>query len=294
MNNRLNIIGIGEVLWDLFPQGKQLGGAPCNFVYHANKLGANALVVSAVGNDENGQEILELLDKKNISEELIQVNEHPTGTVEVKLNDQGVPEYVIHENVAWDFIRFDSAIEQKLSATDIICFGSLAQRNNVSGETIASMLNSAGPNTLFVFDINLRQQYYSKETIENSLQLCHILKLNGEELQTISTMLGLTGDSEENRLIELMERYNLQLLALTNGIKGSLLMTPSEKSFLPTPKIQVRDTVGAGDSFTAAMVVGFAKGELLNKLHQKAVDISAFVCTQDGAMPEYADIQIFK
>ncbi|MFO7864513.1 MAG: PfkB family carbohydrate kinase [Salinivirgaceae bacterium] len=242
MEHVINIIGIGEVLWDIFPQGKQLGGAPCNFVYHANKLGANALVVSAVGNDENGQEILALLNKKNISEELIQVNEHPTGTVEVKLNDQGVPEYVIHENVAWDYIRFDSAIEQSLSATDIICFGSLAQRNNVSGETIASILNSAGPNTLIVFDINLRQQYYTREIIENSLQFCHVLKLNGEELQVISVLLGLTGSSEENQVIELMERYNLQLLALTNGSKGSLLVTASEKSFLPTPKVQVRDT----------------------------------------------------
>jgi fructokinase len=290
MNKRLNIIGIGEVLWDLFPMGKQLGGAPCNFVYHANKLGANALAVSAVGNDDNGQEILELLNRKNISRELVQVNEKPTGTVEVKLNELGVPEYIIHENVAWDYIRFDKAIEQRLSETDIVCFGSLAQRNKISGDNIIRLLRSAGPETLIVFDINLRQQYYSKETVENSLQLCHVLKLNGEELQIISTMLGLSGDNEENRLIELMERYNLQLLALTHGSEGSLLLTPSEKSDLPAPKVQVRDTVGAGDSFTAAMIVGFAKGEPLKKLHQQAVDISAFVCTQDGAMPDYDDL----
>ena len=294
MEHVINIIGVGEVLWDLFPRGKQLGGAPCNFVFHANKLGANALAVSAVGNDENGQEILALLNKKNISQELIQVNEHPTGTVEVKLNDQGVPEYIIHENVAWDDIRFDSAVEQRLSETDIICFGSLAQRNKTTRESIVRMLKSASPKTLIVFDINLRQDYYSKEIIENSLQSCHVLKLNGEELQIITGLFGLSGNSEEAQVRELMERYNLQLVALTNGSKGSLLMTPSEKSDLPTPKVQVKDTVGAGDSFTAAMIVGYARGEPLRKLHQQAVDISAFVCTQNGAMPEYDDIQIFK
>lgn len=292
MKDSLNIIGIGEVLWDVFPKGKQLGGAPCNFVYHANKLGANASAVSAVGNDKNGQEIIELLNKKDISTKLIQVNEKPTGTVDVKLNDQGVPEYVIHENVAWDYIGFDSAFGYRLSMADVICFGSLAQRNITSGETIARMLSSAGPKTLIVFDINLRQHYYSKEIIEYSLQSCHVLKLNGEELQIVSGMLGLTRNGEEAQVIELIKRYNLQLLALTHGSEGSLLMTSSEKSYLPTPKVLVKDTVGAGDSFTAAMIVGYAKGEPLRKLHQKAVDISAFVCTQDGAMPEYNEIQI--
>ena len=154
MNKRLNIIGIGEVLWDVFSQGKQLGGAPCNFVYHANQLGANALAISEVGNDENGQEILEVLNKKNVSTELIQVNDKPTGTVEVKLNARGVPEYTIHENVAWDYIRFDCAVEHRLSAADIICFGSLAQWNKISHESIVRMLRSAGPDALIVFDIN--------------------------------------------------------------------------------------------------------------------------------------------
>lgn len=290
MKNRLNIIGIGEVLWDLFPMGKQLGGAPCNFVYHANKLGANAFAISALGNDENGQEILELLTRKNISKNLVQVNEKPTGTVEVKLNEQGVPEYIIHENVAWDDIRFNSAVEQSLLEADIVCFGSLAQRNNVSGESIARIVSSTGPDALIVFDINLRQHYYSKEIIENSLQWCHVLKLNNEELEIISDLLCLSDNSEEERAIELIKRYNLILLALTRGSEGSLLMTPSEKSDLSTPKVQVKDTVGAGDSFTAAMVIGFAKGDPLKEIHQKAVDISAFVCTKDGAMPEYDDI----
>jgi len=284
MSGRFNIIGVGEVLWDLFPEGKQLGGAPCNFVYHANKLGGDALVVSAVGNDRNGKDLSEALKRKNISNELIQANEKPTGTVEVSLNDQGVPEYHIHENVAWDFLRWDSAFQQSISETDIICFGSLAQRNRISRESIVRMLKSAGPDTLIVFDINLRQHYFNKEIIENSLQSCHVLKLNGEELQVLAGLFGLTGKSEEAQLFDLMDHYNLKLLALTHGSQGSLLMTPSEKSYMPTPIVQVKDTVGAGDSFTAAMIVGFAKGEPLNELHQKAVDISAFVCTQEGAI----------
>ena len=166
MNNRLNIIGIGEILWDVFPEGKQLGGAPCNFVYHANKLGANALAISAVGNDDNGKEIIELLSKKNISTKLIEVNDKPTGTVEVKLNDKGVPEYIIHESVAWDYIRLDDSVKQSLKETDIICFGSLAQRNTISRGSIVSMLQSAAPETRIVFDINLRQHYYNKKIIE--------------------------------------------------------------------------------------------------------------------------------
>jgi fructokinase len=290
----LNAIGIGELLWDLFPQGKQLGGAPCNFVYHANKLGANALPVSAVGNDDNGKEILELLIKKGISVELIQLNEKPTGTVEVKLNEQGSPEYTINENVAWDFIQFGTAVEQRLSKMDIVYFGSLAQRNRISRESIVRLIKSANPETLIVFDINLRENFYNKEMIENSLQSCHVLKLNGEEMQIITELLCLSGFSEEARAIELLECYNLKLLALTNGSEGSLLITPSEKSYLPSPKIQVKDTVGAGDSFTAAMIVGYEKGEPLSKIHQQAVDISAFVCTQAGAMPDYDDIKIFK
>lgn len=294
MKKGLNVIGIGEVLWDVFPNTKQLGGAPCNFVYHANQLGANGLAVTAVGNDESGREIIALLNKKNVSTDLIQINGRPTGTVEVKLNQQGIPEYIIHENVAWDYIQFDDSVEGKLFNADIICFGTLAQRSHISSENINKMLKSVGPDTLIVFDVNLRQRYFSKEIIERSLQLCHVLKLNEEELQIISAMLQLKGESYENRLVELRKRYQLQLLAFTHGSAGSLLLTPSAKSFLSTPQIRIKDTVGAGDSFTAAMVVGYARGESLNELHQKAVDVSAFVCTQEGAMPEYDEVQIIK
>jgi fructokinase len=282
-----NVIGIGELLWDILPDGKKLGGAPCNFVYHAQKQGAKGLALSAVGNDDFGDEILNGLKKKNISSELIQVNDKPTSTVDVTLNDDGVPEYTIHENVAWDFIRLNEAIEQKVSNADIICFGSLAQRSTTSRQTIEKILEYSQPETLIVYDINLRQNYYNKEIIEKSLQLCNVLKLNEDELPVVCELLEITTEGEEQQVFALLNRYSLKLVAFTKGSEGSLLMTPSEKSHMSTPKVEVKDTVGAGDSFTAVMIMGFAKGNSLKEIHQKAVDISAFVCTQDGAMPEY-------
>jgi len=287
MRNKQNIIGIGELLWDVLPEGKKLGGAPCNFVYHAQQQGAKGTALSAIGDDNNGKEILKLLKAKNISSELIQVNEKPTGTVDIKLNESGIPEYTIHENVAWDFIRFNEDIEQRVTEADVICFGSLAQRNTSSRETIEKILKCCREDTLIVYDINLRQNFYSKEIIEKSMQLCNVLKLNEDELPVVCDLLGVHAETEEFQILDLIKEYNLKLAAYTKGSEGSLLMTPSDKSYIPTPKVEVKDTVGAGDSFTAAMIVGFAKGNSLKDIHQKAVEISAFVCTQDGAMPEY-------
>lgn len=282
-----HVIGIGELLWDVLPEGKKLGGAPCNFAYHAQKLGAKAMVVSAVGHDESGRELLQELDGKNISAELIQLNDKPTGTVDVKLNANGVPEYTIHENVAWDYIAYDDLLRQKIVEADIVCFGSLAQRNAVSRESITKILDCSRDEKLIVFDINLRQNFYTTEIIHESMQLSNVLKLNENELPAVCDMLGITAGTEESQVLELIKKYNLKLVAYTKGSNGSLLMIPSEKSFLPTPQVKVKDTVGAGDSFTAAMVIGFAYGHSLKEIHKNAVEIAAFVCTQDGAMPDY-------
>lgn len=287
MNRKLKVIGIGEILWDVLPEGKKLGGAPCNFVYHAQKHGTTALILSAVGDDDNGMEILELLKKKHISSELIQSNPWPTGTVDVLLSNNGIPKYTIHENVAWDFIDFNEAIKNKISKADIVCFGSLAQRNMVSKETIKKVLRYCKSDTLIVYDINLRQNYYNKAIIENSLQLCNILKMNEDELPVICNLLGIKAMNIKKQIMYLINNYNLKLVAYTKGKGGSLLMTPTEKSYVQTPKVDVKDTVGAGDSFTAAMIIGFANGEPLKELHLKAVRVSAFVCTHHGAMPDY-------
>jgi fructokinase len=287
MRKKLNVVGIGELLWDVLPGGKKLGGAPCNFVYHAQQQGANGLALSAVGDDAHGKEILETLKAKNISLELIQENEKPTGTVDIKLDENGIPEYTIHENVAWDFIRFNELIKQSVTNADIVCFGSLAQRNKFSHETIMKILICCRPETLVVFDINLRQNFYSKEIIEYSLRSCNVLKMNEEELPVICNLLGVYSSNEDHQVLELLRRYDLKLVAYTKGSEGSLLMTPNEKSYIPTPHVIVKDTIGAGDSFTSAMILGYAKGLSLKVLHQKAVELSANVCTQDGAMPEY-------
>ena len=290
MGKSLQIIGIGEILWDMLPEGKRLGGAPCNFVYHAQKLGAKAIIVSAVGDDKNGKEILHELKTKNISIDFIQLNDKTTGTVDVFLNEQGLPNYTIHENVAWDYIGFNKIIEEKVNEADVICFGSLAQRNSISRETIEKVLRCCNPQALIVCDINLRQHYYSLEIVENSLQRCNVLKLNEDELPIVCHLLRLTEKSEMEQIKRLMIKYSLKLVAYTKGEKGSFLVTPSGKSFMSTPIVKVKDTVGAGDSFTASMIVGFAKENALKNIHQKAVEISAFVCTKNGAMPEYNNL----
>jgi len=288
MDKLFNVIGIGELLWDVLPEGKKLGGAPCNFVYHAQKQGASGLVLSAIGNDDSGREILGILKAKSISAGLIQINQKPTSTVDVTLNSEGVPKYTIHENVAWDYITLDSSTEKSVAQADIVCFGTLAQRNATSQKTIEKLLTSCKPEALVVYDINLRQHYYNLEIIDKSLHLCNVLKLNEKELPVVKDLLKLDSNKEKDQIRELINRYSLKLVALTKGGEGSLLVTPTDWSYLQTPEVDVKDTVGAGDAFTAVMITGYAKGQTLKEFHQKAVEISAFVCTQDGAMPEYS------
>lgn len=281
-------MGVGEILWDILPEGKKLGGAPCNFVYHAQMQGAHGLILSAIGNDDHGREILEVLESKQLSAELIQITDKPTGTVDVLLNEKGIPEYTIHEQVAWDFITPNEATEKAVSQADIICFGSLAQRNPISQQIIGELLKGCKEGSLVVYDINLRQHYYNRDIIHQSLQSSNVLKLNEDELPVVKDLLGLFSEEEEVQIRELLEMYSLKLVALTKGSEGSLLMTPTDQSYIQTPEVDVKDTVGAGDSFTAVMCMGFVKGKALHELHQAAVEISAFVCTRDGAMPDYS------
>ncbi len=282
-----HVIGIGELLWDVLPDGKKLGGAPCNFVYHAQKQGANGLVLSAIGDDKSGKEILELIKLKNISSSLIQVNDKPTSTVDVQLDKDGVPAYTIHKNVAWDFIRFDGVDEKKITQANILCFGSLAQRNSTSRNTIEKILKLSNHEALIVCDINLRQNFYNKEIVKRSLRLCNVLKLNEDELPIVCDFLNIEITNEEEQILSLIKTYDLKLVAFTKGGKDSLLMSPTDRSFIKTQNVKVKDKVGAGDSFTATMMIEFFNGNPLKIIRQKAVEISAFVCTQDGAMPEY-------
>ena len=280
------IVGIGELLWDKLPEGKKLGGAPANFAYHVSQLGHQSCAISAIGNDSDGNEILAEIDTKNINT-LISKVDFPTGTVDVTMSGNGIPSYKINTNVAWDNIPFNDKTAEIASNTIAVCFGSLAQRSKTSRNTIAQFIN-AMPNsveTLKIFDINLRQNFYSKEIITESLTLCNILKINDSELDIVSDLYQISG-TVSDRCHKLIRNHNLRIIILTCGENGSYVFSSDgTHSFITTPKVNVADTVGAGDSFTAAFTAATLRGASIAEAHQVAVNISAYVCTQQGATP---------
>lgn len=288
--NKKVVVGMGEALWDVLPEGKKIGGAPANFAYHVGQFGLDSCVVSAVGDDALGNEILENFNSKGLKR-LIEKVPYPTGTVQVEIDPAGIPQYDIKENVAWDNIPFTPELERLAKRTRAVCFGSLAQRNVVSRETIARFLDAMpkDDDSLVVFDVNLRQGFYTKEILCESMQRCNILKINDEELVTVSRLFGYPGIDLQDKCWILLGKYNLKMLILTCGVNGSYVFTPGSVSFLPTPQVEVADTVGAGDSFTAAFIASILKGLPVTEAHRRAVDTSAFVCTQKGAMPVLPD-----
>ncbi len=277
---------MGEALWDVLPEGKKIGGAPANFAYHVSQFGLPSCVVSAVGDDPLGHEIIENFTSKGLTHQIDTVP-YPTGTVQVEIDQAGVPQYEIKENVAWDNIPYTAMLEKLAEKTTAVCFGSLAQRNVVSRNTINRFLDAipATNKPLIVFDVNLRQGFYNKDILCNSMKRCNILKINDEELVTVSRMFGYPGIDLQDKCWILLGKYNLQMLILTCGINGSYVFTPGNVSFQPTPKVEVADTVGAGDSFTAAFISSILKGKSVAEAHSKAVQTSAYVCTKKGAMP---------
>ncbi|MBQ7472513.1 MAG: carbohydrate kinase [Prevotella sp.] len=284
--NKRYVVGLGEVLWDVLPEGKKLGGAPANFAYHAGQfLGTdNTIAISALGEDKLADETIEALKEHGLNDLLPRVP-YPTGTVQVQLDEQGIPTYDIKENVAWDNIPFDEDIHQIARNCRAVCFGSLAQRNVVSRETIHKFLDATPADCLKIFDINLRQQFYTQEVIRESLQRCNILKINDEELVLIGRMFGYPGLDIENKCWLILGKYNLDMLVLTCGTNGSYVFTPGAMTYQETLKVEVADTVGAGDSFTGSFVGSILNGKTVAEAHRTAVQVSAFVCTQNGAMP---------
>lgn len=280
------VVGMGEALWDVLPEGKKIGGAPANFAYHVSQFGLPSCVVSAVGDDDLGREIIENFTAKGLKQLIADVP-YPTGTVQVEIDQSGVPQYEIKENVAWDNIPYTERLESLAERTTAVCFGSLAQRNVVSRNTINRFLDVVSRNeeNLIVFDVNLRQGFYNKEILCNSMKRCNILKINDEELVTVSRMFGYPGIDLQDKCWILLGKYNLKMLILTCGINGSYVFTPGNVSFQPTPKVEVADTVGAGDSFTAAFISSVLKGKSVSEAHSLAVRTSAFVCTEKEAMP---------
>lgn len=280
------VVGMGEALWDVLPEGKKIGGAPANFAYHVSQFGLPSCVVSAIGDDALGKEIIENFTSKGLDQLIAEVP-YPTGTVQVEIDQTGIPLYDIKESVAWDNIPYTEHLDALAKRTKAVCFGSLAQRNVVSRETINHFLDTMpkDDDSLIVFDVNLRQGFYNKEILCKSMQNCNILKINDEELITVSRMFGYPGIDLQDKCWILLGKYNLKMLILTCGINGSYVFTPGNVSFQPTPKVEVTDTVGAGDSFTAAFIASILKGKSVTEAHSIAVKTSAYVCTQKGAMP---------
>jgi fructokinase len=284
MSERFSIVGLGEVLWDMLPAGPQLGGAPANFTCHARALGADATLISRVGDDALGREIITRLDALGVGTDRIAVDAlHPTGTVSVEL-DAGQPRYVIHENVAWDFLEATPAAHAAVRAADAVCFGTLAQRSDPSRSAILSLVNAAPPPALRILDVNLRQNYFSSRLINESLAFATVLKLNDAELPELAAMFDLSGD-ERSQIRQLAERNMLRAVACTRGARGSLLYAGGRWSEHPGLPAKVADTVGAGDSFTAAMTLGLLAGWELDRINQTANQVAAYVCSQPGATP---------
>jgi fructokinase len=279
------IIGIGEILFDLLPAGAQLGGAPANFAYHVCCLGGRGVAVSAIGKDKLGEEVKSILASKKLEAVLPEVD-YPTGVVKVSLDERGVPDYTIIEDVAWDNVPYTPEMKALASQAAAVCFGTLAQRNPATRTTVMNFIADMPKDSLKVYDINLRQHFYNREIIEESLRVADILKINDEEIEVVSEIFGLEG-APEQACRELIRQFGLRLVILTKGSQGSEVITPGEKYSVECPKVKIADTVGAGDSFTAAFVNAYLRGESIADCHRIANRISAFVCSRSGAMPDY-------
>lgn len=280
-----NVVGLGEVLWDLLPAGPQLGGAPTNFAYHARALGAHAMTVTRVGDDYLGREVLERFGKMNLPLETVQVDPiQPTGTVAVTLNAKGVPQYAFADNAAWEHLAATDSALTAVSGANAICFGTLGQRNPVARKSIQQLVAAAPADALRVFDINLRLDFYSRELIEQSMRLSNVLKLNDEELMVLTDMFSLQGNVRE-RIEWFVRTFGLKAVVLTSGSLGSLIYQEGRWSEMPPQPVRVVDTVGAGDAFAAALTLGFLKDMDLGEVHSIAAEIARYVCSQPGATP---------
>jgi len=280
------VCGIGEVLWDAFPDGEKFGGAPANFTCHSHSLGAETYVVSCIGRDSRGVKAREFLDNHGVDTSCLADSEaHETGVVIVTLDDEGKPDYEIKEGVAWDNIPLTDTMIDLAPKLDAVCFGSLCQRGEVSRNTIERFLAATKPDCLRVFDINIRQSFYNDGIIRDSLESANVLKLNDEELPIVAELIDAEG-SDEEIIHSVIARFDLKLVALTCGPKGALMVTPDKSNFSAPPVTDVINTVGAGDSFTAAMIMGFLNDRPLDQINRQANRLAAFVCTQNGAVPQ--------
>jgi fructokinase len=289
MKNEFTIVGLGELLWDLFPDGPRFGGAPVNFACHAAALGANVHVVTSVGNDELGREALDALHSHGVYADAIAIcSDAPTGTVQVDVDAAGKATFAFAPDVAWDHLQWSEGLARLAAACDAVCFGTLAQRSAESRRTIQRFVGATRAQAWRVFDINLRPPFYTEEAIRESLALANVLKLNDDELPILAAKCGAAGTDTEV-LAQLAGRFDLKLVALTRGPKGAVLMRGGEITEAPGLPVTVKDTVGAGDAFTAALVLGLVRNDPLDQINRRACAIAAYVCSQAGATPALSD-----
>jgi len=279
------VVGIGELLWDVFPERRRMGGAPVNFACICSQLGARGIPVSCVGDDEAGTDILKAVRKLGLATDFILTRPGvPTGTVNVVLDANYKPRYEIMQGVAWDCIQLNDPLRRLAAEVDAVCFGSLAQRGEVSRDAIQSFVRLCPDKALKLFDVNLRQSFFSKPVIESSLGLANVLKVSDEELPVLAGLFDLKG-SAIDQIWQLISRFNLRLVAYTRGADGSVLVTADSVIEHPGFKPNAVDTVGAGDSYTATLCMGLLSGYELGEIIQHAGKVAAFVCEQPGATP---------
>lgn len=287
-----SVVAVGELLWDMLPDGRKPGGAPANFIYHVAQNGVQGTAVTAVGNDDLGQDLVSILADNGVNV-AAQVNDYPTGVTAVRLDDNGIPEYDVVKGVAWDHIEFTDNVRALVRAADAICYGTIAAREAWgTRDTIYQMIDAARPDAIRLFDINIRSGFVNKEVITRFLEGATVLKINDEELPIVANLFGLDSPgkdirSQQRAMRTLCEMFNLDVAILTAGDAYSIVMGHDEISILPTPQVEVADTVGAGDSFSGAFLAYLLRGFAIPAAHRRAVDVSAFVCSQSGAWPRY-------
>jgi fructokinase len=284
------VVGLGELLWDLFPAGKQLGGAPANFAYITSLLGDEGIPASRLGEDDLSAEALQRLRELGLPTEFIQRDaDHPTGTVKVEVDSSGQPRFEISQSVAWDFLAWTPQWQTLAQHADAVCFGSLAQRSEASRATIRGFLSVMRPEALRVLDVNLRQDFFTAKILAESMELASVVKLNHEELPRIMQLFDLEHSSreslEESSARRLLTTHHLDLVCVTRGTNGSILVSAHETSEHPGFKVKVADTVGAGDAFTAALVHGYLRRSPLAQINESANRVGAWVASQSGATP---------
>jgi len=285
-DKRRKIVGLGEILWDMLPHGKQLGGAPSNFAYISALLGNEGIVASRIGRDALGNEAVQRLAKLGVETAHIQADPvHSTGTVQVEVDHAGQPKFEIAEGVAWDFLEWTPAWQQLAAQSDAVCFGSLAQRAPASRATIRQFLGAIGKNAVRIFDVNLRQDFHSPGVLTESMKLADIVKLNHEELPRIMQMFGLQHRDEISSADSLVELHDLKLICVTRGCHGSLLINHQTLNEHPGYRIQIGDAIGAGDAFTAALVYEYLEGSPITRMNETANRMGAWVASQVGGMP---------